>query len=342
MGRESPPGARLDQASVTEAKQIAGVGPTVSEHEGQEQVERAVAPEPGTRSYTHHRGLAQASEPEHAARVHRRTELEKVSSRVRQLRVGRIERIDRGRAREQDEISAAVDRFLICGRHGFARPSDLTHGDQLRAVPTELGRYGGPKQVARFGLQPLGGDDKRFQRPGRQQLDDRSVFSAQALGLLDQSTRNRHRGDLAADHLFALGYGLTVHQGAHRHVSEPVDRVDDLPADAYQAAAPGDEARLALHRWPGFESGDRQRGGQPRGGLILMNITRLQLDDMDLAGLLYTRQVCRSEDASLAKLRPEVVDEYASFYVGLGHGLPVEADRLHVMERIDSNESAPG
>ena len=221
--------------------------------------------------------------------MHRRAELEKISSRVRQLRVGRIERIDRGRAREEDEIGAAVDRFLICGRHGVARPSYLTHGEQLGAVPAELGRHGGAKQVAGSGLQPLGGHDKGFQRKERQQLDNRSFFPAQPLGLLDQSPRNRHRRDLAADHLFALGDGLTVHQGEHRHVSEPVDRVDHLRANAHQATAPGDEAGLALHRWLGFESGDCQCCGQPGGGLILMNITRLQLDDMDLAGLLNAR-----------------------------------------------------
>ena len=63
------------------------------------------------------------------------------------------------------------------------------------------------------------------------------------------------------------------------------DRVDHLTADADQATTRGDEAGLALHRWPRFEARTRQGGSQPGAGRILMNITWLQLDEMDFACL---------------------------------------------------------
>ena len=105
---------------------------------------------------------------------------------MRELGVGRIERVYRRSSREQDELGAAIDRFLVRGRDRPVGTGYFAHRQHRRAVPTELGRDGGSKQIAGLWLQALGGHDKRLERPKRQQLYSGSTLPAQPLRLLDQ------------------------------------------------------------------------------------------------------------------------------------------------------------
>jgi hypothetical protein len=79
----------------------------------------------------------------------------------------------------------------------------------------------------------------------------------------------------------------------------------------------GDEARLALHWWLRFEAGAGQRSGEPPSGFVLMNVTSLQLDDVDFSRLLDTRQVLGGQNCPLAQVGAQIVDQHSPDHVVL-------------------------
>jgi len=90
----------------------------------------------------------------------------------------------------------------------------------------------------------------------------------------------------------------------------------------------GDQARLALHRRLRLEAGVGQRGGQPLRCNILVNVTRLELDHVNIAGLLYPCQVLGGQNGPLAQVGAQVVDQYAADHI-LFPGLGAKSMSLH-------------
>jgi cysteinyl-tRNA synthetase len=72
-----------------------------------------------------------------------------------------------------------------------------------------------------------------------------------------------------------------------------------------------------------------------------MYVSGLELHHVDLASLVNTVKVARLEDRTLAQVRPEVVDEHASFNVARLGGSPLEANRLHLNASIETAVSLP-
>src|SRR5439155_181759 len=127
----------------------------------------------------------------------------------RRLRL--VERVDRRRAGEQDELGAHRLRLAVGGCHRFRRARHLAHDEHLRAVPAELASDRRAEQLAGFRLQTLGGDDERAQRHEVEQLDDRTAVADDGFRLIEHAPGDRDRRDLAARDLFTLGDRLAVH-----------------------------------------------------------------------------------------------------------------------------------
>jgi len=84
-----------------------------------------------------------------------------------------------------------------------------------------------------------------------------------------------------------------------------------------------------LHRRLGLETRPGERHGEPSPSLVLVQVARLELDDVDLAALPQAFDVLLAQDRALAQVGAEVVDEHASFYVSDGDGTSVKAMGFH-------------
>ena len=107
------------------------------------------------------------------------------------------------------------------------------------------------------------------------------------------------------------------------------DRYQNYFHDGWQHLA-GHQPCLALNRRPRLEPWTGQGGREPARRLILVKVPRLELDQVDLPGCAHPFQVPLCKHAALAEIRPEVMDEHASFYVGGRRRPSFEADRKHV------------
>jgi cysteinyl-tRNA synthetase len=300
---------------VAKPQQVLGIGAAICEDEGQQQVERARPAEPGAGGDSHHGRMAEPSQPQHASRVHGRAQLQKVPAGAGELRVSRVQRIDRGGAREKDELGLEVDRFAISSRDRFPAPRHLAYAEDLGPVPTQLGGYGRAEQIARLRLQALSRDNECAQRPERKEVDDRAPLSRDSLGVFDERAGNRDRGDLASRHLLAFRHRLTVHEGEDRHVPEGVDLIDQVGAHTHQASPPRDQPSLALDRRLDLEVVRREGRRQTPRGLILVQVAGLELDNVDLGRAADAAEMLGPEHRPLAKVRAEIVHEDAALHV---------------------------
>jgi cysteinyl-tRNA synthetase len=306
---------------VAEPQQVLGVCSTVSEDKWKQKVERARTAEAGAGGNADDRGMVEVRQPEHAPRVHWRTELQEVPAGVGQLRIRRVERVDGGCAGKQHELRFEARRFPIRACDSFPCTGDLSDREDLGAVPTQLRGDGGAEQVAGLRLEPLRGDDESPERAEQKQLDDRTLLAGDPLGLLDEAPGHRHRRDLAPGDFLALSHRLAVHEREHRYVAEGVDRVDQLRSHTHEAAPSRDQPGLALDGSSSFEVRRQERCREPSGGDVLVEVAFFQLDDMNLASVTNEVEVLGREHGAFAQVGTEVVDQYASFYV-LDAGAP--------------------
>src|SRR3989442_1468153 len=68
----------------------------------------------------------------------------------------------------------------------------------------------------------------------------------------------------------------------------------------------GHEPGLALDRGRGLEPRARQRRREARGGHVLVEVARLEGDDVNFAALAHPVEVIRLEHGAFAKVGPEV------------------------------------
>src|SRR5437764_987086 len=159
-----------------------------------------------------------------------------------------------------------------------------------------------------------------------------SELAAKLLDLVQEPARHGHRRHLAAGDLLALRDRLPVHHGEHRNRAESVDCVHELTAHTHEAAPRGDQPRLALHRRPGLETGRGQCRGQASGGLVLVHVAGLELDEVDLARAANRVQVRGGEHGTLAQSRRDVVHEHAAPHILRAHVLSLQPVRTHSWE----------
>ena len=246
-----------------------------------------------------------------------------------QLLVGRVERVDRGGAREDDQLDPGRGRLHVGLAHGLGRARHLPHGLDLGAVPAQLGRHRLQEQLPRLRLQAFGDHDQGPKRPEGDHLHHRGPGPGDALGLLDDSGRHRHRGHLAAGHLGSDVDGLAVHQGEDRDRAEAVQSVDRARADADQAPAGRHQPDLRLGRPARFQPGTADGGGQPDGGGVLVQVRRLQLRHMELDQAPQAVEMPRPEHGSLPQVGAQVVGQHAARDLRLRGGLTGDPERSH-------------
>src|SRR4029077_347255 len=160
------------------------------------------------------------------------------------------------------------------------------------------------------------------------------------LGLIEQVARDRDGRDLAARDLLSLCDRLAVHHREHRQAPELIDGLDQVTSHSHETTPHGDEPRLALHRRTGLEPRACKRGRQSRCGHVLVNVARLQLDDVDLAGPAHRVKVLGPQHRAFAQLVAEVVDEYASFNVAGCGGGSSQTNRTHNWEHRERSMGA--
>ena len=94
---------------------------------------------------------------------------------------------------------------------------------------------------------------------------------------------------------------------------------------------PGDQPGLALHRSLRLEARACERGGQALGRLVLVEVPRLELDQVHLVGLPDTFQVPPAKHGPLAQVRAQVMNQDAAVDVtplGLGS---LQPNRFHLL-----------
>ena len=108
-------------------------------------------------------------------------------------------------------------------------------------------------------------------------------------------------------------------------MTERVDGVDEVRSHADEAAALGDQPRLALERGAHLEARSAECSRQAAGRHILVDIAGLELHDVNLTFAADTIKVRLFQHRTLAQLWAEVVDKDASNYILRFHRRAVQA-----------------
>jgi cysteinyl-tRNA synthetase len=105
----------------------------------------------------------------------------------------------------------------------------------------------------------------------------------------------------------------------------------------------GDEASLALDRRLRGDARAGERRGQAHGGGVLVEVARLQLDDMNLSRLLDPTEVFSGKNRALAEVRTKVVDKHASADILDPSRPAVQSVSLHYWQhRFGMSATDPG
>ena len=233
---------------MAEPKQVLCVRPSVREHEREQEVERARASEARTGRNSDHGGRTEARQPQHAAGMHRRTQLQELPSSGGQLGVSGVQWVDGRRAGEQHQLRAELAGLAVGGSDRFFCSRHLTEAHDVGSVPAQLPRHCRAEQLTGLGLETLSGHDERAETEEWKQRDHGTALLAQGLDLVEQPAGNGHGSDLASGHLFAFSYGLAVHHREDGHVTEGIDGVHEVCPHADQATPLRHQPRLALMR----------------------------------------------------------------------------------------------
>jgi hypothetical protein len=172
----------------------------------------------------------------------------------------------------------------------------------------------------------------KVRREEGKELDHRAALTAQPLDLVQEPAGHRHWRHLAAGHLLALRHGLAVHHREHGDRTEGVDGVHKLTAHTHEASLRRDQPGLALHWRLGQEPGRGQRRGETPGGLVIMDVPRLELDEVDLARGADGVQVGRCQDRPLAEMWADVVHQHPAGDVLRARVLTLQPVRTHSWE----------
>ncbi len=201
--------------------------------------------------------------------------------------------VNRHAAAGDDQIGARTDTAM----DGLTDLGDVVRGkDDLDYLGTQ-GREFGAQNRLKPVLDPsvedlIAGNNQTG--PGLAQgldLNHRGAGPGNGHGLIDQGPRRNQRNQAGACNGLALFHrGIGVEGGAH-HLAQHVETVEGVDVDLQQTVAVGDDGNLAFHRLG--RAGDPvtdQGGGQFFRGLILMDLFRSQLQDIDIV-LAQTFQV---------------------------------------------------
>jgi len=92
---------------------------------------------------------------------------------------------------------------------------------------------------------------------------------------------------------------------------------------------PRDQASLALDGRLSVEAGTRQGGRQTPCGLVLVEVTGFELDEVNFARLADAFEVPGFEHSPLAQVGAEVVDQHATFNISTLGGSALQPNSLH-------------